>query len=342
MTSPDPPTPPKRRLKRSADERMIAGVAGGVAEHFDLDPALVRIAFAVLTLFGGAGLALYAVGAFVIPAEDGAPPLSTTAKAAIGIIAVAAVLSVPFSGGAALVLIVPAAIGVLVWRAFGGRADPRLVRAALVVVAVAGALLAGVAAAVGAAFGGGTVIAALVIVSGLALVAAGLRGGARWLIVPALLLAVPASVVAAADLRLEGGVGDRDYRPSSVSDLRSSYRLGAGALSLDLRDVRLEPGQEVAVTARVGVGDLQVTVPDGVCVQTTAHLGVGGVDVLGRTDDGIDVDTERGGIAAAGQPVLRVHLKGGIAALRVNRRPTDLDHDHHDFDSPVVSDGCEG
>src|SRR4051794_24856604 len=110
MTSPDLPTPPKPRLKRSADERMIAGVAGGVAEHYELDPALVRIGFAVLALFGGIGLALYAVGAFVIPAEDGAPPLSTTSKVAIAAIAVAAVVSVPFSGGLTLALIVPAAI----------------------------------------------------------------------------------------------------------------------------------------------------------------------------------------------------------------------------------------
>jgi phage shock protein PspC (stress-responsive transcriptional regulator) len=335
MTSPESP---KQRLKRSASERRIAGVAGGVAQHFDLDPALVRIAFAVLSLFGGAGLALYAVGAVVIPAEEGAPPLSGTAKAAIALIGVAAILSLPFSGGAVLVLIVPAAIGVLVWRAFGGRADSRLVRASLVVVAVAGALVAGVAAAVGAAFGGGTVIAGLVIVFGLALIAGGMRGGARWLIVPALLLAVPASVVAAADLRLEGGVGDREYRPSSVSDLRASYRLGAGELHLDLRDVRLEPGQTADVTARVGVGDLQVTVPRGVCVQATGHVGVGYAELLGRVNDGVDVDAERGGPAGAGQAVLRLHLKGGAAAVRLNRTPRDLDRER----GPLVSDGCEG
>src|SRR4051794_2889081 len=103
MSSPSPhiPTdpPPPRRLRRSATERRIAGVAGGIARHFDLDPSLVRIAFGVLALFGGAGLAAYAVGALVIPDEDGAEPLSGTAKAAIALIAVAAVLSIPFSGG---------------------------------------------------------------------------------------------------------------------------------------------------------------------------------------------------------------------------------------------------
>ncbi len=341
MTSPDLPPPPKRRLKRSGTERRIAGVAGGIAEHFDLDPALVRIAFALLSLFGGAGLALYAVGVFVIPAEEDAPPLSNRAKAAVIVIAVVALVSVPFSGGSVLVLLVPAAIGVLVWRAFGGRTDPRLVHASLVVLAIAGAIVAGLAAAVGAAFGGGPVIAAVVIACGVLLIVGSMRGGARWLIAPALLLAVPASVVAAADLRLEGGVGEREYRPSSVSSVRPEYRLGVGELRLDLRDVQFERSQVIRVTTRIGVGDVQVTVPGEVCVQTTAHVGIGATDILGRVNDGVDVDADGGAPAAAGQPTLRLHLQGGVGALRVNRTPEDIEHDG-EFGGPPVSDGCEG
>ena len=147
-------------------------------------------------------------------------------------------------------------------------------------------------------------------------------------------------MVAAADLRLEGGVGDREYRPSSVSDLRPVYRLGAGELSLDLRDVRLERSQVVDVTARVGVGDAQVTVPRGVCVQMTAHVGAGAISLLGRENDGVDVDASRGGAAVPGQGTLRVHLKGGLGALNVNRSPDD--HHHGGFEGPEVSDGCEG
>lgn len=335
MTSPDP-SPLKPRLQRSASERRIAGVAGGVAQHFGLDPALVRIAFAVLAFFGGAGLALYALGAFIIPPEPGAPPLTRREQAVIGVIALAALLSVPVSGGAVLVLLVPAAIGVLVWRAFGGRADPRLVRASLIVVGIVAASVVGLAAAAGAALGGGTVVAVLVIASGLALVAAGLRGGGRWLIVPALLLALPASVVSAADLRLEGGVGDRFYRPASVSELQPAYRLGAGYLRLDLRSLRLEPGSEVDVTARVGLGRLEVTVPRGVCVRADAHVGMGDIDLLGRVNNGVDVDGQRGGDPDATQPVLRLHLRGSAAALRVDRRPS------RDRNGPLMSDGCAG
>ncbi len=61
-----------RRLYRSSSERVLGGVAGGVAEYFDLDPALVRVAWAVLILAsGGIFLLLYIVMWFVVPE---APP----------------------------------------------------------------------------------------------------------------------------------------------------------------------------------------------------------------------------------------------------------------------------
>jgi phage shock protein C len=61
-----------RRLYRSSTERVFAGVAGGVAEYFDLDPALVRVAWALLILAsGGIFFLLYIVMWFVVPE---APP----------------------------------------------------------------------------------------------------------------------------------------------------------------------------------------------------------------------------------------------------------------------------
>ena len=50
------------RLRRSRTDRKIAGVAGGLGRHFDIDPTIVRVAFVVLAFFGGAGLLLYGVG----------------------------------------------------------------------------------------------------------------------------------------------------------------------------------------------------------------------------------------------------------------------------------------
>jgi len=59
------------RLYRSRSDRMIAGVAGGLAEIWNLDPSLVRIVWAVLVpLTGFIALLVYVVMAIVVPEED--------------------------------------------------------------------------------------------------------------------------------------------------------------------------------------------------------------------------------------------------------------------------------
>ncbi|MBZ0291996.1 MAG: PspC domain-containing protein [Anaerolineae bacterium] len=58
-----------KKLYRSRSNRQIAGVCGGIAEYFDLDPSIVRLAFLAVTLFGGPGLILYIVLAVVVPEE---------------------------------------------------------------------------------------------------------------------------------------------------------------------------------------------------------------------------------------------------------------------------------
>ena len=64
------PAPEHALLRRSYDDRMLGGVAGGLARYFNVDPLIVRIAFVVLTLVGGAGIPLYVAGLLLIP-EDG-------------------------------------------------------------------------------------------------------------------------------------------------------------------------------------------------------------------------------------------------------------------------------
>src|SRR5580700_3532978 len=69
-TPPPPPTdadtsrPP---LVRGTDDRMIAGVASGIAAYFDVDVTVVRIGMVVLSVFGGAGVALYIAGWLLMP-----------------------------------------------------------------------------------------------------------------------------------------------------------------------------------------------------------------------------------------------------------------------------------
>lgn len=59
----------RRRLRRRVTDRVIGGVAGGLGDYFNVDPLLVRIAFAGLMVFGGAGLVLYVVAWLLMPAE---------------------------------------------------------------------------------------------------------------------------------------------------------------------------------------------------------------------------------------------------------------------------------
>jgi phage shock protein PspC (stress-responsive transcriptional regulator) len=62
--------PAARQLRRSADDRMLAGVAGGIARYLGADVTLVRVIIAALTLLNGLGLALYIAAWLLIP-EDG-------------------------------------------------------------------------------------------------------------------------------------------------------------------------------------------------------------------------------------------------------------------------------
>ena len=58
-----------KRLMRSTNDRLLGGVCAGLAEYFDFDPVLVRIAYAFLTIFSAAfpGLLLYIVMWIVMP-----------------------------------------------------------------------------------------------------------------------------------------------------------------------------------------------------------------------------------------------------------------------------------
>ena len=75
MTAPpsDPPgaSPPDDRLHRGGQGRMVAGVAVGLADYFDIDPTLVRVGFVALSLLGGLAVPLYLAGWLLIP-ERGA------------------------------------------------------------------------------------------------------------------------------------------------------------------------------------------------------------------------------------------------------------------------------
>src|SRR5271165_2668073 len=61
-----------KRLERKIHGRMLAGVCVGLADHFGLDPTLVRVGFGVLAFFSGLGIVAYLVAWALIP-EEGEP-----------------------------------------------------------------------------------------------------------------------------------------------------------------------------------------------------------------------------------------------------------------------------
>jgi len=73
-----------RQLRRSGDDKMLAGVAGGIARYLNADVTLVRVIIAALALFTGAGVALYVAAWLLIPADGHDQPAAAAWIAARG------------------------------------------------------------------------------------------------------------------------------------------------------------------------------------------------------------------------------------------------------------------
>jgi phage shock protein PspC (stress-responsive transcriptional regulator) len=296
------PIGPRHPLLRSKNNRLIWGVAGGIGDHIGVSAALVRLAFVVVSLFGGAGILAYLVLAVALPEDDG------TGK------------PVPDS----------------IWA--------RLGKVVLVCFLVAlGLCLAAVmafASAWATATGHGTVVAAVVIALGAGLVAAAFATGIRrritpWLLTAALVLGVPAGAVAAADINIDGSVGERTYTPTLPADLPADgYKLGTGQLIVDLRDLPWKPGQTIAASAHLGIGQMIVSAPPNVCVQGHATGKAGELVVAGQVSHGIDPDVSLG-TTTSNAPRLQLDADIQLGQMIVtDEDPTTItehgaDYDHH-------------
>ncbi len=58
-----------KRLYRSAKDKVLGGVCGGLAKYFNVDPVLIRVLWAISFFFGGAGLIAYLVAWIIMPEE---------------------------------------------------------------------------------------------------------------------------------------------------------------------------------------------------------------------------------------------------------------------------------
>ena len=67
----------EKRLVRSRNDKMLFGVCGGLADYLNIDPVIVRLLVALLTLWNGVGLLVYLVLALIMPQEaENAPKVN--------------------------------------------------------------------------------------------------------------------------------------------------------------------------------------------------------------------------------------------------------------------------
>ncbi|MBZ0264254.1 PspC domain-containing protein [bacterium] len=58
-----------REIRRSQENRVVAGVCGGLGEYFNIDPVIIRIIWLLLTFAAGGGILIYLICWVVIPSE---------------------------------------------------------------------------------------------------------------------------------------------------------------------------------------------------------------------------------------------------------------------------------
>jgi phage shock protein PspC (stress-responsive transcriptional regulator) len=180
----------------------------------------------------------------------------------------------------------------------------------LLAILAGGLTLIGVSATTG--------VALALLLTGGALVVGAWRGRARWLIPIGLVLAVALAAVSIVDVPVRGGTGDVTFRPLTVAEVQTPYRLAAGHLVVDLTALDLGD-TTLTVVASVAVGDLEVLVPARASVDLDAHVGAGNLQLFDRPSDGLDVarHVSENGIEGGGRIVLRART--GMGAVEVRR-----------------------
>jgi phage shock protein PspC (stress-responsive transcriptional regulator) len=287
-------------LRRNVRHRILGGVAAGLADYLDIDVIVVRVAFVALTLLGGSGVLLYLAAWLIIPAEDTGravvqdfmeqrPRRRSLVAIVLGTVIGIVALSNLFSSGPW-------------WPHWDGGLG-------------------------GFGFFFGLFALALAVVL---LIASGRRGGSpvRWLLLTSLVSLVAIAIVVAATVftvetlsgvPLRGGVGDTQWRPTSVSQVAPPYRLAIGNMEVDLRDVTFKPGT-THITATVGIGHLVVELPAGAAVSVVAHSGLGGVQVFGQDQGGFSTSqTMQAPGTVAGGPRIVLDAETGVGQVQVMR-----------------------
>ncbi|TVR36159.1 MAG: hypothetical protein EA388_04745 [Nitriliruptor sp.] len=157
-----------------------------------------------------------------------------------------------------------------------------------------------------------------IIVIGVVLLAGGRRVARSGLIGLGVVLTIIAVVLSVLPIQGSITAGDRTHTLTDIAELESSYSLGAGTLTLDLRDLEL-PAGTTELAASVSMGELVVRVPDGVAVTGTGHVIAGEVDAFGATTAGVSPQRTIDEAGADDAPVLDLELRTGLGRIEVTR-----------------------
>jgi phage shock protein PspC (stress-responsive transcriptional regulator) len=288
-------------LRRRTEDRLVAGVGGGVADWLNAPVGFVRL----LLLAGGTWEPLvlaYAAAALVIPARGHNRPgwdnLVAVGRLALVIVGIRLVFGTSqdvtdLSDQSLTVwigLFALGLVGALVLlssdyvrerpRSDAETRDVVLEAAPLTIFIVV--FIAAVTLLPGPRWDHYAPLG--VLVAGVSLLFWTLRGRKRPLAAPVVVAVVLATTVVASGARLQGGVGDVELTAADIHDSSLVVRRANGDVTVDLRGSK--PVAPVTVRASVGIGDLKVLVPARTPLDVSARLGRGTIETeLGRSYD---------------------------------------------------------
>jgi phage shock protein PspC (stress-responsive transcriptional regulator) len=291
----------RARLRRRTEHRLVAGVAGGIADRLNAPVGFVRVVLGfAIVLVPWAELA-YGAATLAIPARGSDRP---GWDGVVGVARLAVVFTVPvlaFAGGINVSESFDGPLGW--WMSYCGL----LIAGAVALLAAdylrdrprtpaetRGVVLAAVpAGACAALFAAGVVLASdvrwervapvIALVAAASLLLAARRGRAAAFVAPAMLSVAIVGLVLAADMRLQGGVGDKHVKPAPADDPIVARR-AVGDLHLDLRQVT-RGGRDAVVEASVGVGSIEVDLPRRSRLVIDASVAKGQLDPFALLDD---------------------------------------------------------
>jgi hypothetical protein len=192
----------------------------------------------------------------------------------------------------------------------------RPVAAGVVLVTVGGLWLLHV---LGVTIAWAVLLPVAVIAIGLAVLLGGRSPVTAGLVPLGIVLAVLAGLVTLLPGTTSLEAGDRDLVVTDLADLEDRYELGAGQLTLDLRELDLPPGTTTPLELRVGLGELRVRVPDDVTVTVDGRVTAGELVAFDTRVDGVGPRRQLTADGAPGAGTLAIEASVGLGTLEVSR-----------------------